>query len=87
VSASRTRELARDYRIWGTITHTAPQVFVVVVSAIPALYRDQLQHTTELVTHVCGALEEARLARNRMAVELGTRVDSRGDRVVDVDIG
>ena len=84
---SRISEAARDYRIWGTITHTAPHVFVVVVSAIPALYRDQLLHTTEIVTHVCGGLEEAQLARNRLAVELGTRVGSRGDRVVDVDIG
>lgn len=87
MSGSPTRELARDYRIWGTITHTAPHVFVVVVSAVPALYRDQLLHATELVTQVCRGLEEARLARNRMAVELGTRVDARGDRVVDVDIG
>ena len=81
------REAARDYRIWGTITHTAPHVFVVVVSAIPALYRDQLLHNTEVVTRTCGGLEEAQLARNRMAVELGTRLDARGDRVVDVDIG
>jgi hypothetical protein len=84
---SPTKEAARDYRIWGTITHTAPRVFVVVVSAIPALYRDQLLHATELATKVCGGLEEAQVARNRMAVELGTRVDARGDRVVDVDIG
>jgi hypothetical protein len=84
---SRTSELARDYRIWGTITHTGPQVFVVVVSAIPAIYRDQLLHRTEVVTQVCGALEEARLARNRMAAEMGERVDARGDRVVDVEIG
>jgi hypothetical protein len=87
VNASRISEVARDYRIWGTITHAAPQVFVVVVSAIPALYRDQLLHTTEVFTRVCSALEEARLARNRMAVDIGTRVDARGDRVVDVDIG
>jgi hypothetical protein len=83
---SQTSSAVRDYRIWGTITHTGPDVFVVVVSAIPALYRDQLRHTTEVVSQVCGRLEEARLARNRMAVALGTRVDGRGDRVVDVDI-
>jgi hypothetical protein len=58
-----------------------------VVSAIPALYRDQLVHTTEIVTRVCGGLEEARIARNRIAVELGVRLDARGDRVIDVDIG
>jgi len=84
---SRISEAARDYRIWGTITHTAPETFVVVVSAIPALYRDQLLHRTEIQTQVCGALEEAQLARNRMAVAMGTRVDARGDRVVDVEIG
>jgi hypothetical protein len=84
---SPTRELARDYRIWGTITHTGPQVFVVVVSAIPAVYRDQILHRTEVVTQVCTGLDEARLARNRMAMEMGERVDARGDRVVDVEIG
>ncbi|HZZ93917.1 MAG TPA: hypothetical protein VFE23_15255 [Usitatibacter sp.] len=84
---SQTSSAVRDYRIWGTITHSAPHVFVVVVSAIPALYRDQLLHNTEVVCQVCGGLVEAQLARNRMAVALGTRVDGRGDRVVDVDIG
>jgi hypothetical protein len=84
---SLTREAARDYRIWGTVAHTAPHVFVVVVSAIPALYRDQLVHTTEIVTQVCGGLEEAQAARDRIAVELGSRLDARGDRVIDVDIG
>jgi hypothetical protein len=84
---SPTREASREYRIWGTVAHTAPHVFVVVVSAIPALYRDQLVHTTEIVTRVCGGLEEAQLVRNRIAVELGSRVDARGDRVIDVDIG
>jgi hypothetical protein len=84
---SPTRELACDYRIWGTITHTAPRVFVVVVSAIPAVYRDQLLHRTEVVTQVCQDLDEARLTRNRMAVEMGSRLDARGDRVVDVEIG
>jgi hypothetical protein len=84
---SLTREAARDYRIWGTVAHTAPHVFVVVVSAIPALYRDQLVHTTEIVTQVCGCLEDAQAARDRIAVELGSRLDARGDRVIDVDIG
>lgn len=84
---SRISQAARDYRIWGTIAHTAPHVFVVVVSAIPAIYRDQLVHTTEVVTRVCGGLEEAQIARNRLAVELGGRLDARGDRVIDVDIG
>jgi hypothetical protein len=79
--------VARDYRIWGTVTPAAPQVFIVVVSAIPARYRDQLVHRTEVVTHVCAALEEAQVARTRIAVELGARVDARGGRVIDVDIG
>jgi hypothetical protein len=77
----------RDYRIWGTITHTARDEFLVMVSAVPALYRGELLGDTEVVTRICRTEAEAERVRGHLAVELGKHVTSRGDRVVDVDIG
>lgn len=72
-----------DYRIWGTITQTAPGQFVVVVSAV----RDPPKFSAEAEVRTAAAesREEAQQLQEAMMIDLGKEVRERGHRVIDVE--
>jgi len=69
-----------EYSIWAQIHHTAPQEFVVVVSAVPAA-TDQ---NPDVQLRVASNLQTAESTREALLVEVGQRLRHQGSRVVDV---
>lgn len=72
---------ATDFRIVGRIEHFAPQQFLAIACALPDVGDDGVV-VQYVIAH---SLSEAAGERDRLVLEIGTKVRARGDRVIDVE--
>lgn len=72
-----------DFRIWARIENIGPSEFLVIASAVPETSGAE---SASILTTTMQSLADANRERERLVVELGTKVRERGDRVVDVEL-
>jgi len=70
------------YQIWADIVQIAPDRFFVTVSAVPKAERTE-ERTGGVKTAEAKTMEEARMMRDELVLELGKRLRARGHVILD----
>ncbi len=71
------------YQIWADITEIGPGRFFVTVSAVPKEERTQ-ERTGGVKTAEAKTIEEARMLRDELVLEVGKRLRARGHVILDL---
>ena len=71
------------YQIWADIAEIAPDRFFVTVSAVPKEERTQ-ERTGGVKTAEAKSLDEAKVLRDQLVLEVGRRLRSRGHVILDL---
>ena len=71
------------YQIWADITQISPERFFVTVSAVPKDERTE-ERTGGVKTAEGKTLEEAKLLRDELVLEVGKRLRARGHVILDL---
>jgi hypothetical protein len=70
------------YQVWADIVEISPGRFFVTVSAVPKEERTQ-ERTGGVKTAEAKTLEEAKMIRDEMVLEVGKRLRARGHVILD----
>ena len=71
------------YQIWADITQISPERYFVTVSAVPKEERTQ-ERTGGVKTAEAKTLDEARVLRDQLVLEVGKRLRARGHVILDL---
>jgi hypothetical protein len=70
------------YQIWADIVEISPGRFFVTVSAVPKAERTQ-ERTGGVKTAEAKTMEEAKMIRDELVLEVGKRLRARGHVILD----
>jgi len=71
------------YQIWADITEIGPDRFFVTVSAVPKEERTH-ERTGGVKTAEAKSMDEAKLLRDELVLEVGKRLRARGHVIMDL---